>query len=64
MAWRRLMSDLEVIPVANFHVFLPLRQRRPPEEVGQVLAVQLKGVRDHPIHWDAVARTAALAERR
>lgn len=53
-AWRYGLH-LQVIPVANLHLFLPLRQLRPPEHVGQVLAVQLQRVRGHAIHWDASA---------
>ncbi len=57
-------SDLQVVSVANLHLFLPLRQLRPPEQVRQVLAVQLQGMRGHPIHRDAITRGAALAEGR
>ena len=57
-------SDLQVIPVADLHVFLPLWQRWPSEQVGQVFAVKLQGMRGHPIRRDAAACSAALTEGR
>ena len=56
-------ADLQIISIANFHFFLALRQGGPPEQVGQVLVVQLQGVGSPAIHAEAIACSAALAER-